>query len=55
MMNKSGNKIFFFYKELTDKGIVVVVLDVCRETRIDDGEEQISRSVSTSAIRDGHP
>ena len=55
LMNKSGNKIFFLYRELMDKGIVVVVLDVCRETKIDDGEEQISRSVSTSGIQDRHP
>lgn len=44
MMNKSGNKVFFYYKELTGKSMVVVVLDVFRETNR--GDDEINRSVS---------
>lgn len=38
MLNRSGNKIVVYWKELTGKDIIIVVVDVCRETTAPEGE-----------------
>lgn len=46
MLNRSGNKIIVYWKELSGKDVIIVVIDVCRETNPGEGQGT-TRHVST--------
>ena len=37
MVKKNGSRIYGYYKEITSKKMIVVVLDICREREDDNG------------------
>ena len=37
MVKKNGSRIYGYYKEITSKNMIVVVLDICREREDDNG------------------